>query len=630
MKNLVLFTFFSFLMISVALSQNARISNPPLTYPLVSIYELCYVSPDSLHFCDSVVAKNGPVSAVGGPWTKQTSSRYALHNPGQLRDTVEIVGQIIVPAKVITFTGYNGYNFILRDTATNNPTGEWSSIIVRTASSDDTLGLYNAGILAYNVGDIIRIRGYADEFPSNNFVSYTQFVPIASTAGFYPTAEMPSCVVYVDTKPVPRPTTLTVDQFMKGGYDGAGKNIQYSTGEPWEGSYVQLTDLTVSAVVNSTNGTVALQDRNKNEIATMDGSKWFTNRSGTPSTSTIPYRDPASTFTTPKIGQVLDTIRGYIAGNSGSEALRGYRIFPVFPGDMVFGESKPNILTHRRTPVAMTSSDTAKISVKAYVEGSVAISSVMLYYSINNGPWKTDSMKGPNASDSTWTGKIRPVGADSLVKYFCVVTDANSNTATLANAAGGTAPSDTSQGFFFYTVRNRPLTISDIQYTPFSNGTSGLLGALVTVSGIITADTSDLDVNAAGTGPWYMQDGNSPWSGIGIYDGKGIMSDIHKGDSVSVTGYVSEYLQGTSGSIGRVTRLSDTAVTVLATGKSLPAPVLSNTASFAVGNGDPSAEPWEGMVVRFNNVIIVDTFPTFADNREYAVQDPSGRRVIVR
>jgi hypothetical protein len=616
-------------------------------YPTVSIHDIQFVPQDSLDACDAVIAASGPGSVVNGAWTKQTSAYYLSHT-NNVKDTIEIVGQIIVPPLFITFTGLNGYNFILRDTATT-ATGAWSSVFVRTGpnsnssasglylNAKDTAALYNAGLLTYEIGDIIRMRGYVDEFPITNFVSYTEFVPVtmSSDSTFHQTSTMSKCIEYVDTKPVPPPISVTADQFMTGGYDGVGKNIKCSTGEQWEDCYVQLTNLRVSGSVNSTNGTVALQDAAGNEIATMDGSRWFTTRANAPSGATLPYRDPNSTFTQPKTGQILDTIRGYIATNSGSDAARGYRIYPVFPGDMIFGKTLPIINTHRRNPVVLTSTDTAKITVKAYplfndVRSSALLKSVQLNYQVGNGLWQSISMAGPNAADSTWLGNIPPIGQDTMVRYYIVAIDSSDRQSILANAGYGSTWSDTTQGYFFYTVRNRPLTISDIQYTPFSNGLSGMVGAVVTVAGVVTADTSDMDVNASGTGPWYIQSGNAPWSGIWVYDTKAILAPIHKGDSVLITGTVQENNNGLAGQVGRVTRLSDSAVTVIASGKKLPAPVVSTTSAFSGGNGSPTAEPYEGMIVRFNHVVVTDTNPTYSDTHEYTIQDASGQPLIVR
>ncbi|MBI5464284.1 MAG: T9SS type A sorting domain-containing protein [Ignavibacteriales bacterium] len=638
MKRLVLILCSLLLVSAVVLGQGRR--TPPLAkvqidttknYPLVTIYDLQYVSPDSLKFADSVVAASGPTSVAGGVWTKQTSAHYIAHvSP---RDTVEIVGQIIVPPKIISFTGIGGYNFTLRDTGAA-ATGPWNSIIVRSAVAADTLALYNAGLLTYQSGDIIRIRGYVDEYPSNNFVSYTQFVPIGSA--FIATRSMATCADYIGTKLVPPPIDVTSGQFMKGPYSSTGKNIILSTGEQYEAVYVQFTNLTVVSIVNTTNGTFAMVDTAGNEISMMDGSKWFTNRTGAPTGSPLPYRDPASTYTTPTVGQKIGMIRGYIASNTGSETNRGYRIYPVFPGDITFGNVLPAISTHRRNPVHLSSNDSAAITVKSYKQsGGTPIKNVTIKYSLNNGSWNSVNMTGPNTADSTWLGYIPKQAANTFVKYYVTTTDTLGQVATYASAASGTAAVDTSLGFFFYTVLDRPLTIKDIQYTLFPTGISGYIGDTATVAGVVTGDTVNLNAASTAATPWFIQSGNAPWNGIWVTPvAASPDSNLYKlrvGDSVSVKGVVQEWRDGLTGQLGSVTRIGNASVaTKFTSGNSVPSPVVLSAKPFSSGNGDPGAEPYEGMLVRFNKVAVQDTAPTFSDNTEYLVADSSGGTIVVR
>lgn len=602
-------------------------------YPTVSIHDLQFVPADSLLKCDTL----GVNAGLAG-WTKQTSAHHLTHTGG-VRDTVEIVGQVIIPAKIVAFTGIGGpasgtpppwngaggYNIVLRDTGAGS--GAWSYIFLRTGTNPttnspdnaaDTIALYQAGFLGLNPGDIIRMRGYVDEFPSSSMASYTLFVPIARN--FVTSATMPTGPLEIlGHKPVPPLPLTDAGAFMKGTFPSG--RVMFSTGELLEDSYVQLTNLKVSSIVNGTNGTFSMIDNNGNEIAMLDASTWFSLRG---------HRNSLSTYAAPSVGRVVDTIRGIITTNSGSESARGYRISPCFPGDIVFGKVYPGISTHRRNPVALTDTDSAVISIKAFKQtDGLDVKTVQLHYSINNGPWVLRTMGGP-AVDSTWTGSIPPQTANAGVRYFCTAADSVGNTAIYASAAGGSVGSDTSQGFFFYTVLNRPLTIQDVQYTPYSNGYSPLLGAIVTINGVVTADTSDLSLTSSGTTPWYIQNGNAPWSGIWISGFDSLLSPIRKGDSVSVTGTVQEYLNGTTGSVGRVTRIGNTtALSKIASGKVVPIPVSLTTGAFNASNGSPLAEPYEGMLVRFNSVTVTDIAPTFADASEYTINDGSGP-VIVR
>ncbi|HTP79612.1 MAG TPA: T9SS type A sorting domain-containing protein [Bacteroidota bacterium] len=587
-------------------------------YPTVSIHDLQFVPMDSLLVCDST---GGNVTSGAAP-LKQTSAYYKGHY-GSI-DTVEIVGQVIVPPKLVEFTGpgtptasippsAGGFNIVLRDTGAGS--GAWSSVFVRPAAAGDTVALYNAGYLGLNPGDIIRLRGYADEFPFPNTCSYTEFVPI-DTGAFVLTSHMPDGPLEIlGHKPVPPPVAIGgVDTFMVGLFNASNTtNIKFSRGEQYEDAYVQLTNLKVTSVVNATNGTFSMVDAHGNEIAMLDVSKWFTKRA---------WRPASSTYQVPSIGQNVDTIRGYIACNSGSEAARGYRICPVFPTDIVFGQVIPAIQAERRNPVRVGSADTAVISVKSFQQtGGSVPKGVLIHYSINNGAWQTIVMAGPNPADSTWTGKIVPHTAGTFVKYYCTSDDSLGHLAVLANAAGGSAPTDTSQGFFFYNVLDRHLTVYDIQYTPYADGTSPYLGAVDTIAGVVTADTSDLNLNPTGTTPWYIQNGTAPWNGLWISSVDTNMFKVHKGDSISVSGTVQEFLEGTTGSVGRVTRLGNSTFVAKFGTRPVPPPIVLTTNTFANGS---TGEQYEGMLVRFNHVVVTDLAPTASDPTEYAVNDGSG------
>ncbi|MFH0991504.1 MAG: T9SS type A sorting domain-containing protein [bacterium] len=585
MKRFGLFLILLSIGISIGLAQTK--------YRLVTIKDMQAVSLDSLLLCDQLQNSNQL------KWSLQTSK---FHNPthAAVRETVEVVGQVIVPPKVIAFTG-SGNTLILRDTSANAGNSIWTNIMCRVGNLADTVGLYNTGFLGLKVGDIIRIRGYVDEYPASQIVSYTQFVPIGGLQ------------LLDEGRPIAKPVPLDLGTFYKGIYPGG--SIMWSTGEQYEGACVEFTNLTVTSIVNSLNGTFSMVDAYGNEVAMMDASKWFTLRT---------YKDPTSMYAAPAVFQKIDTIRGYIMTNSGSETVRGYRIAPLFRGDLVYGKFLPGISTHRRTNVVVDPTDTAKVSVRAFIQtgASGKIAAVLLKKSFNNGSFTADSMKY-NPVDSTYVGAIPPQPANTFIKYFIQAYDTAGSYSTYASSAFGSASSDTGKGMFFYTVLNRPLSVTDIQTTPFTNGRTGYLGAVTTVTGIVSADTSDIDLNAAGATPWYIQNSNQPWSGMWITGIDALLRGFKKGDSISVTGTVLETNDVTN--IGGVT-----AAVILGSSKTVPSPVVVQTGNFSVGigNGNPVAEKWEGMLVRFNNVTVTDIYPTFADQKEYAVSDGSGDVLI--
>jgi hypothetical protein len=132
-------------------------------------------------------------------------------------------------------------------------------------------------------------------------------------------------------------------------------------------------------------------------------------------------------------------------------------------------------------------------------------------------------------------------------------------------------------------------------------------------------------ISTVGTSTWYIQSGSAPWSGIWVAGPDSILAGLRLGDSVTVTGTVQENFD--------VTRLfvSTTPAVVHATGRPLPAPVTLLTSSFStgVGNGSISAEPYEGMLVTFRDVVVTNTAPTFADPTEYEVGSGDGSQPII-
>lgn len=568
-------------------------------YPHVTIRQIQQVPADSLLIADTLT--NFSANSNQARWTLQTSPYNG--------DTVVVTGICVVPAKVITYTAA-GWTMTVYDTAAN--TTQWGGILVRGNSPADTTQLIADGFLNVSPGDIITMTGLVSEFPLSRGGSLTQFQPIAG----HP-------IEIIGNAAVPKPIVKNVADFYQGIFPN-GK-VRYSTGEPMEGMYVEFHNLTVDNKINTARGTFSATDANGNEISEYDYSHFFTLGHGTYLADTTWQR----IYDGLGNGVKIDTLRGVIATSSGSESPRGYRIAPLYPSDIVLGIVPPLLSAHRRNPVVVPPDSTPRISVKATVQlGGNPIQGVSVFYSLNGAPFVSVAMTY-QAFDTTYNAQIPQQSVNTVVRYFIKATDVLSHTAILANSAVSGLAADTSKGFFFYTVLNRPLTIRDIQTTPYINGRTPYLGAVVTLSGIITADTSRISLSPlsnGGTSSWYMQSTTQQWSGLWLSTADTTtqrqMSALKNGDSVSVTGTVQEQFD--------VTRLGAiTSVTKVSSGNAEPAALLRTTGSFNVGNGDPGAEPYEGMLVKFNNLTVSDIAPTFSDPTEFSVNDGSGA-VIVR
>ncbi len=567
-------------------------------YPLRTIREIQQVSLDSLRVLDTL--------------QRTQTARWIAQRSRYFGDTVRVRGVCVVAARTIGFTA-SGYNLLLADTAALGR-NEWGGLFVRpplSTGSPDTTNWISWGITGVEIGDYVELTGYVDEFPAGDPVSATQIVPLLTQP-----------LTVFGSVPVPSYTFKLTSEFYKGNFPSNGPNgIQFSTGEPMEFMRVTLTNLQVASVLNGTNGTLNLLDQSGNAISTMDASKWFTLRA---------HREPMSTYALADYpqGTVIDTIRGYIMTNSGQEAPRGYRIAPIFPGDIKKGlVALPVVDVHRRNPIVVTPDSTPVVSVRVR-RGGAAVTSVQLRYSLNNGPFVNAPM---TLSDTTYKANIPQQALGTFVKYYVNVTDSVGNNVKLASSAFDGSQTDTVRGFFFYTVLSgTEVSIRDIQTTPFLNGRSAYIGARVTVRGVIIADSANLvlpPTRFRGTNAWYLQSGIAPWSGIWLHSDSLSLQllALRNGDSVSITGTVAEDFD--------VTRLQAlSAPTVHSSNNPLPPPMVLTTGTFgpAAGNGTPSAERWEGMLVQFNNVVLSDSTPTFQEIYEFGVNDGSSQVLIRR
>jgi hypothetical protein len=572
--------------------------------PEVTIHDIQFVSDSALHICDSLGYNN-------------TSQWKAQASP-YLSDTVTVTVLVTVPPDVITYTNV-GLTMEVVDTGALG-SQPWSGILVRWPKSNDRAGAANAGFYV-NQGEIIQMTGQIQEFPSSAMNSLTQFAPLPD----YPITP------FTSNNPLPDPVHLSITEFNVGQNDGSG--IKFSTGEQWEGKEIYITDVTVTANVNTGRGTFEFVDDQGNHMSDYDWSYHFTLDTGQIGPDRIGEPHDLS-YLVPPLGTTIDTIRGYISTSSGGEAKRGYRICPIFPGDVIYGPTKPGISTQRRYPVVVAKDSTPLVTVKAYKQAfnlqAADLDTVQIFYSVDNGAWQTVGMTAAQPSvDSLYQVNIPAQPAGSTVRYFVKVTDKDTLSTILANA-GGLTQFDTTAGYFFYKVLDRAaqplLSIQDIQTTPYRNGRSPYVGAIDSVGGIVTADTSSLLLtprSSDGSNAYYIQSSSQKFSGLWVVGPDSLLTKLVNGDSVIVTGTIAENFD--------VTRLEAvTAARVVSHGNPLPAPVKLKTSIFggAASNGNLAAEPYESMLVEFDSVTVMNTAPVY-QQPDFSVQDNSGVEMYV-
>ncbi len=152
--------------------------------------------------------------------------------------------------------------------------------------------------------------------------------------------------------------------------------------------------------------------------------------------------------------------------------------------------------------------------------------------------------------------------------------------------------------------------ISMIQ-TPISasNDTSQLFGEIVTITGLVTADTSTYSHYYV-----YIQDGDAAWTGIKAhFTGWGAV----KGDSVTVAGQVLEYYGETEVEAQGVYHV------VNSSGNELPVPTVVQTGDVAPGS--PTAESYECVLVQVSKAWVTDTL----DYGEWKIYDGSSDSCMV-
>jgi len=273
------------------------------SYPLVIIHDIQFVPEDSLLIADSLGY------TTGARWTLQTSS----YN----NDTVTVVVLVTVPARVISYNN-DGLTLAVVDTGILG-TQPWGGILVRYPNTNDSTDFEADGYFDVEQGDVIEMTGVVNEFPLSQMNSITQFAPVPHT----------QVKILSSGNPVPPPVHLTISDFNTG--TNPGGKIQFSTGEPWESQYVYFTNVTVVTSVNTSRGTFMFTD-GTNQLSDYDWSYHFT----LPLSQAQPTTPADTAYKVPPAGTVIDTIRGYIATSSGGESARGYRICPMWPGDIVY------------------------------------------------------------------------------------------------------------------------------------------------------------------------------------------------------------------------------------------------------------------------------------------------------
>lgn len=559
------------------------------SYPVVPLDSVNFIPMDSLTIADSL----------------GISGRASLTNGNYLGDTITVTGVLTTDTRVIRNVGAH-FSFYIQ----NPDSAAWGGMDIYT--TDTSAAILNAGFGSIDSGYMIQVTGVLTKYSSSSIVGNFELIPIGSAS----VTPIPINILDAGGER-PAPVELKVSDLVTGDLTSGGK-IHFYPGTKYKNSYVILRNLTVKTRSQSSGTSqwfVSVMDSAGNTIYVYDPSKYFSGRSYGVTPKWVP----------PAVGSELDYVRGILVAATATYG--GYEIVPLYPGDVKIGTYTPSItatgFSTRRSAAFPTPStqDTVRIIAVNLNPNPTTVDSAAVYYSVNKGAYTRLEMTADTGN--TFVAAIPPQSDGSFVKYFYKAWSSD----TLESMTP-----DTSRAPLFYYVRANGYTIKDVQYTPFSDGASGVADLPVTVAGIIQADTTDYPAeidqrNQATKTPYvYIQDAAKAWSGIVLYDTTA--DKLQRGDSVSVTGTVSEY--------NGMTEITVTGFNVIKTGEqTYPAVKIKTGAIGQRVSGDSLAEKWEGVLVEYDSVHITNNDPdgptysitgtgTAGSFREYFVSDGSG------
>jgi len=466
-----------------------------------------------------------------------------------------LVGDTVIVTGVVMNSPYNSAHpdsgevlsagapaFYLQDTSMT----EWSGVLVRDEEASTAFAFLDSGM-------VVQFKAEVAEYYTTTQINALEFTG-ANVIGFHER---------------PKPVQLTLDSLFEKGT----ANPNYLA-EKWEGVYVEFKDLVSSepGVVGS--GTFRISDADGTNMVVYNKSYYY-----------------RGSFVPPQPGTKIESIRGYIETRTSSQ-YGWFMINPVLPGDVVYGDVfPPNIYDVVRDKGHVQFSESVTVTAKIIDrDGSIAAAKII---------YDVDSVHQPSIvmsttpGDSIYTGVIPAFNDSVFLSYYIMAEDNEGN--------GSYNPTDTVTSRYFYRVLDRDLTIQDVQYSPFGSGYSGYHNYSITVGGVVTADTSDIPGDGSSGSQVYIQNGIGEWSGILIF---GTQSEATiRGDKVLVTGIVNE----TYG-LTRIGNLDEgVQVTVEQAGVTVPAPTQISSADInGAYNGELPAESYEGVLVKYQNVTVVD------------------------
>ena len=480
-------------------------------YPVVPIRDVQFVDAAKLAAC------------------RDTSSYFG--------DTITVVGIVIMDGnltEVASGSVQGGYRpgVHLLDTAGGGIMGDFRGMQLMGVYIDaSNKQLPVTDIYNLYAGMTVKVTGIVSRFAGE-----TQMTPLDN-----------SSLTVLGTGTAPKPITVDLGKLN----DNNRINL-LPTGEAYEGSFVELKDVTVIAVTPFSGNRVSfdVQDANGNKINVSDRFLVQKTTSYSTTRTSAPYKQ--GKFVAPVLGTRYESLKGVIL-HSANGCLggtgRGYELNPFDTSHYKIGVTPPSITEINRTPSVPKATENVLVTAKiADSDGTVATAE--MYYSTNMNDSASAFVKVTMTLKSGTTDEYEatiPMQANgTLVRYYLKAVDNMTNTTLVPSSALATSKPN----FLFYTVRPNGMTIQDIQKVlDYSADNSPYLGKQVTVTGVVTASAKSYDLEYV-----YIQDPNfNEWSGI-YCTGNSDLIKLYRSEEVTVTGTVQESFGFTTLNVTSVTK----------------------------------------------------------------------------
>jgi hypothetical protein len=279
------------------------------------------------------------------------------------------------------------------------------------------------------------------------------------------------------------------------------------------------------------------------------------------------------------------------------------------PGAQNIDNLPPDIWTLRYSPCQPTTSD--PITISCYIADDGGVAWARCYYAVATDPpdftygaWDSVTMTDPDA-DSLYTGTLPSQAIDPSYLRFYVRASDNLGLITTYPDDAPAEPYNCSVGMTL---------ISDIQTVSIGADSSEYIYQAVNVNGVVTVEPGIYNDYT-----FVIQDGVGTWSGIYVYDGSASVS-VARGDSVTLSGWVSEYMAGFPNYNSVKTEINLFTDCVVNHGPAtLPDPTVVSTSTIATSS--LLAERYEGVLVETQNVTVTNDSLGYG---EWEINDGSG------